>query len=163
MEIIDNFQDPQKVDHKILLRYTATGIFFWVALVNLMRIFHDYFLMFLLAKIKTPLSIFWISEIFNLLIFFLLSFVFVKILNKNRLTNQRIFLTITTSLFFIFILSFLIINLFGISNILYVKHQEKMSAIYNLKVYSALIYLQLPTRLFIIGLLFFKNRNSNIN
>lgn len=162
MEIIDNFQESEKVDHKILLRYAVTGIFFWIALVNLMRIFHDYFLDFLLAKIKTPLFIFWTSEVSNLLIFSLLVFVFVKVLNKNKLSNQRIFLTITISLFFFYIISFLIFNLFGVSKIPYVRHEEKMTAIYKLKAFDVLIYIQVPIRLAIIGILFSRNQNSNI-
>lgn len=163
MEIIDNFQESQKVDHKILLRYTVTGIFFWIALVNVMRIFHDYFLGFLLEKMQDIMSIFWISEFSNLLLFFLLVVVFIKILNRNPLSNQRIFLTLSISLFFIYIISLLIFNLFGVSRTAYDLNFEKMTAIYKLKAFDVMIYLQIPIKLVIIGILFSRNQQSKIN
>ena len=163
MEIIDNLEEsnPLKTNHNLLLRYFATGVFFWIALVNFTRLIHDYFQIVLFWNSKSAQTIFWLSELTKLLLFFLGAYLFLKILNKYNLADKKSFLTILISLCFVYIVSFIAIDLSDLSNYLYLNYKKKVFEMYEIKAYLVLNYLQAPLKLLITGLVFYKKIGLN--
>lgn len=165
MEVIDDLQDSNivKLNKDLLLRYLGTGVFFWIALVNLVRIVDNLFKLFILPKIESLSSIFWLSELSNLFFFFLFSLFFVRILKRYSLSHKRTFVSMITTLSLIYIVSLVAIYLIKPLLMVSSSNDSKIMDLYTDDWYILFLSLNLPIKLLIIGLLFFKKQKSTNN